>query len=414
MFASVGSVLKLHTWSDNQLEQISTFNPKRTHGRTNKIGNLSWCHDNSYIALLIEGSQPQIVSSKDRTNINLVHTINALKDVTACTFKNHTKRNIALGNKSGDIILYDTKSQKCSLDDQLAVLCNSLSVFSDRDGAFNFSKELHEPSVPTTIKYHPTITNLIAVGGENGTVALWDIEKEEKLLQLRKHSSAITGVSFTVSQRLMVTTGMDNKICILDNASSDCLFRMNIHQPVTAIDISPDDMFIAVGLEDGCVCIYDIRDPLRRLVCSKSHNFPINKIAFERGPIIIESLHDGHSFTTLNDSEFGENSKSASYDIPGVNVENGPNEGFEEKLKRDVMKMVKGHMAYLENQLAEHCSKFQSFISNEFDSIHNAMARWDVFNIQDAADVANAIENNETKSMKSTSTRKATNYQLPV
>ncbi|KAJ8929928.1 hypothetical protein NQ314_017337 [Rhamnusium bicolor] len=429
MFASVGSLLKIHSWSDNQFDQLSTYNPIRGHNPEAKILNVSWCHDNSYLALLPENNRPQILSSKDRTNINLVHTINALKDVSAVTFKNQTKRNIALGNNLGELAIYDTKTRSITSkiaslpdsvklvefncrDEQLAVACyNALSIFIDHEGVNNFVKEIHQPGICTVAKFHPSLPNLLAVGGENGCVTLWDTEKEEKLGRYQKHSASLTGIAFTRNQKLMVTAGMDNKICVLDSSSTNCLFRMNLHQAVTALDISPDDLYLAVGLEDGCIYIYDIRDPLKHLVCSKSHNSRINKIVFEKGPVLVESLHDGHSVTTLNESEFGDiNSK---FEVV-LNNDVEKTETTEDKWKKDLLKMVNTHMAYLENQLAEHCTKFQTFINHEFDSIHNAMARWDVFNVGDTSEIVHAMDTSENRSTKSASTRKSTNYQMSI
>ncbi|KAJ8924332.1 hypothetical protein NQ315_007128 [Exocentrus adspersus] len=426
MFASVGSALKLHAWSDNQLEQIATFSAKRNHGIDARIVNVSWCHDNSYIALLSENSQPQIVSSKDKRNINLVHTINALKDVTAVTFKNHTKRNVALANKLGEIVIYDTKNRNINSkiaclsgpikfleynyrDEQLAILGeNVLSIFVEQEGMNSFIKEIHQCETATAVRYHPSITNLVAVGGENGCVTLWDTDKEEKVGRYQKHSAAVTGIGFSRNQKLMVTTGMDNKICVLDNGSTDCLFRMSIHQAVTSVDISPDDLYIAAGLEDGCICIYDIRDPLKYLVCAQIHNSPVNKISFEKGPMLVESLHDGHSLTTINGSEFCDNRKFDTSHAEGKH----PN-SFEDTVKKELFKIVKTHMNYLETQLAEHCAKFQSFVNKEFDSIHNAMGRWDVFNVGDTNEIVQAIDTADVKSTKSASTRRSS-YQMPL
>lgn len=423
MFASVGSVLKLHSWSDNQLEQIAAFTPKRSNGVESKIINVSWCHDNSYIALLPEDSQPQIVSSKDKRCISLVHTINALRNVTAVTFKNHTKRNVALANALGEIVIYDTKNRNINSkiaclsgpikfleynyrDEQLAILSESvLNIFVEHEGISGFIKEIQHNELSTAVKYHPSIPNLIAVGGENGCVTLWDTEKEEKLGRYQKHSASVTGIGFSRNQKLMVTTGMDNKICVLDNTSSDCLFRMSIHQAVTSVDVSPDDLYIAAGLEDGCVCIYDIRDPLKYLICAQVHNSSVNKISFEKGPLMVESLHDGHSITTFDDSDLSDNRK-----IETTNSEDNHTNNFEDNLKKELFKMIKTHMNYLESQLAEHCGKFQSFINKEFDSIHHAMGRWDVFNVGDTNEIVQAIDTTEVKSTKSVSTRKSTSY----
>ncbi|CAH1164683.1 unnamed protein product [Phaedon cochleariae] len=413
MFASAGTALKLHSWADNQLQPLSIYKPKRLFGTASRLTDISWCHDNSYIAVLQEKNQPQILSSKDRTNLNLVHTIQTLKLASALSFKRHTKRTLALGNEEGEVVLYDTKNRNIarrvaslgnainllefnSSDDRLAVVTErSLSTFSDLDGVNNFVKEAEYPELCSSVTFHPSCPQLLADGTSDGTVTLRDLEKGEVITTWHKHSASISGISFARHQKVMVTTGMDNKICVLDHSTAECLFRMNIHQPVTSSSLSQDGSFIAAGLEDGYVYIYDLREPLKPLVCDKTHNCPVNKVSFERCiPCRENSIPERTSATTL--SEYGESRSEVSHSMGDVEKQ----ECFEGKLKRDLLKSVKSHMGYLEGQLAEHCAKFQMFVNNEFEAIHGAMARWDVFNVADTCDGVQ-----DAKTVKSTSNK---------
>ncbi|XP_023024641.2 uncharacterized protein [Leptinotarsa decemlineata] len=417
MFVSAGSVLKLHALSDNlhSLEPVAVYKPRKSYGSACKLTNVSWCHDNSYIALLQDDGHPEIVSCKDRTNLNLVHTIQSLKRVTSLSFKQNTKRILALGNHEGEVVLYDTKNRGIarkivglsspvrmlefnSRDEQIFVGGDAGSgVFSDHDGINNFTKEIALPDSYTASKFHPLSPSILALGDQSGRVFLRDTEKDEVISSTQRHTSTVTGIAFTGDHKIMVTTGMDNKICVNDCQTSDCVFRMNIHQAITSSDVSPDDRYIAAGIEDGCVYIYDIREPLKPLVCTNAHDCAVNKIAFERAVPCAEIVREKPSVTTLNESEFGENHSEVSNSMGDIDR----HDAEDEKFKKELLRMVKSHMSYLETQLAEHCAKFQSFIANEFDAIHNAMARWDVFNVGDTAEIAQAIDSTDSRSSRS-------------
>ncbi|KAG5872174.1 hypothetical protein JTB14_010735 [Gonioctena quinquepunctata] len=244
--------------------------------------------------------------------------------------------------------------------------------------------------------------NILALGNQTGHVIVRDTAKDAVVSSIQRHSSSVTGITFIGNHKAVVTTGMDNKICLYDYNTSECVFRMNIHQAITASDVSPDSNYIAAGLDDGSIYIYDIREPLKPLICANIHDCAVNRISFEKTPEFVEKLDKKTSATTLNESEF-ENHSEVSNSMGDTERHNYA----EEKFKRDLLKMVKTHMNYLETQLSQHCTKFQSFIANEFDAIHNAMARWDVFNVQNTSEFVQAIDSTESKSLKSASTRKS-------
>lgn len=411
MFASAGTTLKLHSWTQNQLEPVAVYKPKKNSFQQ-RITHVSWCHDNSYILILQEGTLPQILSTKDRSNISLIHTIQALKEVSAVRFKNYTKRLIALENSNGDLVLYDTKTRNIakklenlnsavhnldfnSKDNQLAAVTDQgVVIFSDLNSTNNFVKHCEVCGEFSTVKFHPSTQNIIAVGDHDGQVSLWDNEKNKLVNNLQRHSLSVTSLAITDNQKTVISSGYDHKICIFDYSTQDYLFRMNLQQAVTALDLSADELYLSAGLEDGCIYIYDIRHPLKPLTCSHSHDGAINKIAFEKVSMSVEESFERNSGTTLNESEFEDNSRLDMGDIEKL-------ECSDEKIKKDILKMIKTHMNYLDNQLTEHCMKFQSFINNEFDSIHNAMARWDVFNVCDGSEMINFSETNEQKSTRS-------------
>ena len=107
MFASVGNSLFINVVEKGGVKTISKF----ISDSLDPIQCISWCHDNSYIALLRKNRYPEILSTKDPNNIEVVHTINSVSGVTSLNFKRNTKRILALGNSEGEVMLYDTKNR---------------------------------------------------------------------------------------------------------------------------------------------------------------------------------------------------------------------------------------------------------------------------------------------------------------
>lgn len=416
MFASVGTTLKLHYWDKHNLETVATYKPKKT-SFFQKIINISWSYDNSYILILQEHNQPQIVSCRDRTNVNLIHTIQAVKNVTTAAFENHTKRLLGLGNKEGTVVLYDTKNRVVTKkiatldsaisflefnlnDDQIAVATDSkLSIYFDNDHVNDFNKGIEVIEPISSLKFHPSMINFMAVGKTSGAVEIRDNIQCEIVSHLQKHSSAVTGVTFFGNQKTLISTGMDHKICIYDYSSQENLFRINMQQPVISVDISSSEPIFSVGLEDGHIQVYDIRQPLKPLISACVQDGPVNKLAFEKGHLFLDSFFERNSTTTLNDTEYSENQE---FNCMG---DMEKREKPDDSIKKEILKMVKSYMNYLENQLAEHCSKFQAFINNEFDAIHNALGRWDVFNIAEGSELGQL----ECEGLKSTTTYRTNN-----
>lgn len=411
MFASIGTVLKLHFWNKHHLETVATYKPKKS-SFYQKITDISWSYDNTYILILQEQNQPQIVSTRDRSNVNLIHTIQAVKNVTATSFENHTKRLLGLGNKDGHVVLYDTKNRIVTkkianlespiaflefnlTDDQIAVATDDkLIIYFDRDRINDFTKEIELVEPPSSVKFHPNTPNIMALGKKTGEVVIRDNDKCEIISNLQKHSSAVSGVTFLGGLKTIISTGLDHKVCMYDYNSQENLFRINMQQPVTSLDISSNEPIFAVGMEDGYVLVYDVRQPLKPLVTANAQDGPVSKISFERGPLCLDSVFERNSATTLNDTDYSENREMNC--MGDVEKLDKPDDG----VKKEMLKMVKTHMNYLENQLAEHCSKFQAFINSEFEAIHNAMARWDVFNVGDGSEIG-AIDPEVAKSVKS-------------
>lgn len=109
MFASCSNIIRINSWPSELLKENSEFVLQNDA----KISHLSWCNDNSYIAILQQGEKPQILSTKDLNNIRTVHTIND-HFISSIVFKKGTKKHLAMGTRNGDVMIYDTKLRSVS------------------------------------------------------------------------------------------------------------------------------------------------------------------------------------------------------------------------------------------------------------------------------------------------------------
>lgn len=235
MFASAGKTLQIHTLERGSLKTISKYIPRSGEA----IIQTSWCHDNSYIAILQEQGCPQILALRDPDRLSLVHTISSVVDVTALCFKINTKRVIALGTEHGDVILYDTKNrcvskqvgqlsgaisamEFCSFSD-LAVVCNNLLVVYNIDESDKVV--LENPGVCTVLKCLSKIKGLVGIGCDNGMVIVWDIVGRCKVQTYQLHSGAVTGIAASNKDKLIITAGADRKICVVDRLNKECIFK---------------------------------------------------------------------------------------------------------------------------------------------------------------------------------------------
>ncbi|XP_044745793.1 guanine nucleotide-binding protein subunit beta-like protein [Coccinella septempunctata] len=391
MFASCSNTIRVNSWPSELLKENSEFIPPSD----TEISHISWCNDNSYMAILQQGERPQILSTRDLSNIRTVHTIND-HQVSSVAFKKGTKKHLAMGTKNGEVMIYDTKLRTVSRkfaklvspieilefshdDLQLAALCEDAAVVfcTEADGKVN--NEYKHSAKGSCVKFHPSTSNKMAVGCFNGYVTIWDTKTYSKMYNCQLHSQPVTGISLSRNGNFLISTGKDHKVCVTDLNSGESKFRINLNVPVNCVDLSFDDKIFVVGLEDGSVYVYDMNFAEQPLECLRQHNTPVNDVSFANSfKDAVEDESTISTVTTVQDriSEMRMTSpKTAFTDNSADSLKN---------LRREVMQSMKNQAEDLESQLQEHCKKFQAFINNEFKMINDLMKdKWELFGTGD-------------------------------
>ena len=89
-------------------------------------------------------------------------------------------------------------------------------------------------------------SNLIASGGYDESVRIWDVQSRKCIRVLPAHSDPVTGVAFSLDGTLIVSCSFDGLIRIWDTATGQCLKSLidETNVPVSYVSFSPNSQFI--------------------------------------------------------------------------------------------------------------------------------------------------------------------------
>lgn len=103
---------------------------------------------------------------------------------------------------------------------------------------------------------------IIAIGGEDGTVHLWNGRTAALVAVLRGHENRVNSVSFSPDVKFLATGGSDNSVVIWDLASpSSPKLELRGHtDAVIGVAFSPNGKFLYSRSFDGTVRQWDVID----------------------------------------------------------------------------------------------------------------------------------------------------------
>lgn len=146
----------------------------------------------------------------------------------------------------------------------------------------------------TTLAWN-TSERLLAAGGSNGLIYIWDTSSGEKLVTFdvgakyfRNDSNRIKGVSWRRNS-LQLVFGTDSGILqsILFKRDDGRLIRASefdvsiLQLPaITSLDIDSQSQFVVVGHASGLVTVWNIQEPSVYPVCEIALEGPINDVKF--------------------------------------------------------------------------------------------------------------------------------------
>ena len=114
-------------------------------------------------------------------------------------------------------------------------------------------------------------SKLIATGGNQGIIKIWDTENEKELQPITAHREWIRSLRFSPNGKILASGSFDNTIKLWNLKDGQLLRVMEGHlNKITQISFSPDGKTIASASRDGTVKLWELDlklDDLMKMSC---------------------------------------------------------------------------------------------------------------------------------------------------
>lgn len=143
------------------------------------------------------------------------------------------------------------------------VISGTLETFSSwnlRTGSLNGSwNDSDNKSSVSCLQISPVDSNVLAVGYEDGSVRLWNLEQSESTVVLRGHKTAVTALCFDSTGARLASGSKDTDIVLWDLSSETGLYRLRGHNDaITSMAFLTNDHLVSSS-KDSLVKLWDLQ-----------------------------------------------------------------------------------------------------------------------------------------------------------
>ncbi|KAF7286802.1 hypothetical protein GWI33_004207 [Rhynchophorus ferrugineus] len=295
LIASSSTIVKFHEVGSTTLSY--TFQP--TSKLDGACRSISWSKDGNWVAVVPHQGLVEIVTLK--SGCKLLQTVQDVTEPSCASFQNLTKRNVAVGTKHGQVLLYDVKSKStksryprtsCSVthvgftakDTHCYAGCSNGDLFLFNNVAKNLSCTLKVPKSNslTSVQAHIQRRNFLVGGSNEGIVAVWDTNVNKVKFHSEAHNAPVTATIFSpINVALVISAGLDRQVCVFDVDDRQRIACIPVENNVTSLDFSEDATYIAMGSQNGKIHLYDSRNLQNPVHSFKAHETAIKHLAFQ-------------------------------------------------------------------------------------------------------------------------------------
>ncbi len=134
---------------------------------------------------------------------------------------------------------------------------------------------VHHKSV-RSVRFSPD-DQLLATASEDGTAKLWDINGK-LLAEFKGHQGSVNNVRFSPDGKLLATSGKDGTVRLWE-LSGQQLVKINAHKDsINSLSFSPDGKLLATAGKDGMARLWNLQG--QKFAEFKSHQGSVNGVSF--------------------------------------------------------------------------------------------------------------------------------------
>jgi Tol biopolymer transport system component len=145
-----------------------------------------------------------------------------------------------------------------------------------------------------TVAYSPD-GRVLATGGSDGTINLWDVATGRRSRTLSGHMGRVKGIAFSPDGRTLASGSWDKTVRLWDLATGREL-RMftGAEKLVNSVAFSPDGRTLASASWDGTVRLWDARSGRQKRQLGELSGLQVNVVAFSPdGRLLVSGSADG-------------------------------------------------------------------------------------------------------------------------
>ncbi|KAI0363917.1 WD40 repeat-like protein [Pilatotrama ljubarskyi] len=117
-----------------------------------------------------------------------------------------------------------------------------------------------------------------------------EYQQHSRFTHPEAHCDAVTAVAFSPHGQLLATGGLDGRVCLWDVVSSKLLYVFSGTSPVLSLQWLHSDENLVCGMEDGTVASLGISMKSIHLEGFLAHRYPVERLAFH-GTYLASGAH---------------------------------------------------------------------------------------------------------------------------
>lgn len=226
-----------------------------------------------------------------------------VKDTWSASFHRDGHRNVAIGTRNGNVMIWDTKnksitktfptpSQQCSVNFISYNARNTSLAATMQNGdtviyglVSNIPvltvKLSHSRSI-SSMKFHHESRSILGLATDEGHVVLRDVTtNKDKVFFENIHASPVSDIAFSLVNRdVMLSSGFDKIMHVYDVRLQNVVSTIRTPYTLTSLAINLDNQ-VALGTKNGLVMVYDLRDLTNPFKVLRGHDEEVHRVAFQ-------------------------------------------------------------------------------------------------------------------------------------